>query len=271
VSRSHGASPVGAGIRRLRIQAGLTQQDLAGTAVTARAISRIELGRVVPSRRTVEHIAGRLGCRVEDILGDDTPPSDVEVEADIALARLHRIRGEHSLARAAALRAHQLAMRTGIRRLEAAAALEVALARHGMAPSSASEAAVLEAARRAMGESLIQEAARAISAIAGPPGPPGARAGGSRRAARAGVLTGKGAGDGEGAGGLHRISVAVDVLAAWAEERSRRGAFVEAAWAARIAARLAEDGGRLRQAAERAPARAAGSLPDSCAVDVRPG
>jgi transcriptional regulator with XRE-family HTH domain len=267
VSSSHGASPVGARIRRLRIQAGLTQQDLAGTAVTARTISRIELGRVVPSRRTAEHIAGRLGCRVEDILGDDSSPSDAEVEADIALARLHRIRGEHSLAREAALRAHQLAMRTGIRRLEAAAALEVALARHGMAPSPASEAAVLEAARRAMGESLIQEAARAISVIAVSPGQPGARAGESRRAARAGALNGKGAGGGEGTGGLHRIGVAVEVLAAWAEERSRKGAFAEAAWAARIAARLAEDGGRLRQAAERAPAPP--ERPDPCTATAR--
>jgi transcriptional regulator with XRE-family HTH domain len=235
-SPPRGTSTVGARIRRLRIQAGLTQEDLAGTVVTARTISRIERGSVTPSRRTIEHIAGRLGCRVEDILGDDTRPSDTEVEASVALARLHRIRGEYDLACQAARRAQRLAMRTGIRRLEAAATLETALASHALEPSPASEAAVLEAARRALGECLVQEAARAVNALAAPLGLFGRNADGLRGGDPDAHANGGGGGD------LHRVSIAVDVLAAWAEERSRRGAFAEAAWAARIAASLAGDG-----------------------------
>jgi Periplasmic molybdate-binding protein/domain len=55
-------------LRRWRVQAGLTQQDLAHRAgITRQTLSALETGRYVPSTTVALRLARALGCRVEDL------------------------------------------------------------------------------------------------------------------------------------------------------------------------------------------------------------
>src|ERR1035437_9874041 len=64
---------VGLSIRRLRIEAGLTQAELAHRMKSADAtISRIERGKFGPSQALLEGVAAALGCSVRDFF--EAPP-----------------------------------------------------------------------------------------------------------------------------------------------------------------------------------------------------
>lgn len=59
---------LGMRIRSLRKEKGLTLEYLADTAFTKGYISQIELGRVTPSFKVLEHIADKLDMTIEDLL-----------------------------------------------------------------------------------------------------------------------------------------------------------------------------------------------------------
>lgn len=67
---------IGDRIRRLRLERGLRQKDLAGDEYTCPYISQIEAGRRRPSRAALERLADRLGTSVEEL--ETGRPSDLE-------------------------------------------------------------------------------------------------------------------------------------------------------------------------------------------------
>jgi transcriptional regulator with XRE-family HTH domain len=85
--------PIGEKIRRARLEAGLTQAQLAGTVVAPRTISRIERGQVRPSRLVLSYIARRVGKTVQGLTGGGAPDG-TEVEYALLRGRVCRARGE---------------------------------------------------------------------------------------------------------------------------------------------------------------------------------
>ena len=55
------SSALGERVRQLRVAAGLTQTDLAGTRFSKEYVSQIERGKTRPTRETIEWLAARLG------------------------------------------------------------------------------------------------------------------------------------------------------------------------------------------------------------------
>lgn len=82
---------VGARIRRLRIESGLSQTELAAPHYTAAYISHIEKGRRTPSHEALSHIAGRLGVAVEHLITGRDPDADLrlQLQIDRAIAEVH--------------------------------------------------------------------------------------------------------------------------------------------------------------------------------------
>lgn len=61
-------SPLAKAIRELRIEQGITQEDLAhGAGITVGHLSKIERGLANPGWSTVEAIAGALGVKMAEI------------------------------------------------------------------------------------------------------------------------------------------------------------------------------------------------------------
>lgn len=68
-------SAIGENIRRLRIERGLSQQQLADrTGKTRSAISQYESGKIVPRMGVIESIANILGVKKTDIIGEAPAP-----------------------------------------------------------------------------------------------------------------------------------------------------------------------------------------------------
>ena len=94
---------LGAQIRRIRRERGLKQNDLAGSHVTPGYISLIELGKRLPSRKALQHIAKVLGVdereltspmSMDDLLHDQdhlalTACESFLMQGDIAQAKEH--------------------------------------------------------------------------------------------------------------------------------------------------------------------------------------
>lgn len=82
------ASPdsVGGRIRRLRLQRNLSQQDLAGPALSASYVSLIESGRRRPSAGVLSFLADRLQVNYND-LASGTGSAEAEAVTSIELAR----------------------------------------------------------------------------------------------------------------------------------------------------------------------------------------
>ena len=60
---------IGANVRVLRVQEGLTQGELAERAgITQQALSRLELGRLNITMRTLVRLAVAMGAEVQDML-----------------------------------------------------------------------------------------------------------------------------------------------------------------------------------------------------------
>lgn len=69
------ALKIGERIQALRKVKGLSQEALAEHArVSPRQIQRIESGQSISRIKTVENIAAALGCTIEDLYGQATPP-----------------------------------------------------------------------------------------------------------------------------------------------------------------------------------------------------
>jgi transcriptional regulator with XRE-family HTH domain len=76
---------IGANVRRLRVQAGLTQGQLAERAEMADAtISRVERGRLEPSSTLISKLAGALRVKVDDLLGTPREPSKARYRASVS-------------------------------------------------------------------------------------------------------------------------------------------------------------------------------------------
>lgn len=62
---------LGEKLRRARLEAGLTQQQLCGREITRNMLSLIENGSASPSMKTLRYLAGRLGKSVSYFLEED--------------------------------------------------------------------------------------------------------------------------------------------------------------------------------------------------------
>jgi tetratricopeptide (TPR) repeat protein len=79
------AHDIGARLRRARLAAGLTQQQLAGDRYTKAFVSALENGLSRPSMAALDFFSERLGIAPANLL-DDAPPGWARLEADVALA-----------------------------------------------------------------------------------------------------------------------------------------------------------------------------------------
>src|SRR5688500_19568040 len=59
---------VGPRLKRLRVERGLTQKELAAPRYSHAYVSTIEAGRRVPSRAALEHFGAKLGIEVEELV-----------------------------------------------------------------------------------------------------------------------------------------------------------------------------------------------------------
>jgi len=80
------ANPVGARVRALRVEAGLTQAELAGDRFTKEYVSQVELGKTRPSAAALEWMAARLATSVEALTGQ--PDSAAREACEAAVARV---------------------------------------------------------------------------------------------------------------------------------------------------------------------------------------
>lgn len=66
---------LGEKLRRARLEAGLSQRQLCGEAITRNMLSQIENGTAKPSMKTLQYLAGRLGKSVSFFLEEETVAS----------------------------------------------------------------------------------------------------------------------------------------------------------------------------------------------------
>src|SRR4051794_23288154 len=76
---------LGTRIRKLRLEQGLTQKQLAEPAYTHAYISSIEAGRRDPSRQAIAFFADKLGLDAEELLTGR--PSDLPARLSLAIAQ----------------------------------------------------------------------------------------------------------------------------------------------------------------------------------------
>src|ERR671914_2045401 len=87
---------LGERLRTLRINAGLTQTDLAGDRFSKEYVSQIERGKTRPTQETVEWLAGRLGVDPGFLASGVSTDERGRVEA--ALARAEALSENHDYA-----------------------------------------------------------------------------------------------------------------------------------------------------------------------------
>lgn len=82
---------LGKRIRRLRLEKGLSQEEVAQPAFTAAYMSHVEHGKRRPSQGALTHIAEQLGVTLEQLLSGRDPNEDLRLEIEIqaAIADLH--------------------------------------------------------------------------------------------------------------------------------------------------------------------------------------
>lgn len=82
---------LGERIRRLRLERGLSQEEVARPAFTAPYISHLEHGKRRPSHEALTHIAERLGMTYEQLVTGRDPHADLRLEIEIqsAIAQIH--------------------------------------------------------------------------------------------------------------------------------------------------------------------------------------
>lgn len=90
---------LGERLRQLRLEAGLSQAELAGEDLSASYISLLESGRRTPTRETADLLAARLGCSTSKLLEGQPSERDEQVDVELAFARLAVEHGESGEAR----------------------------------------------------------------------------------------------------------------------------------------------------------------------------
>src|SRR5256885_6177927 len=89
------APRLGERLRQLRVAAGLTQTDLAGSRFSKEYISQIERGKTRPTQETVEWLALRLGVDAGFLASGVS--ADERAKAEAMLARADALLEEHQL------------------------------------------------------------------------------------------------------------------------------------------------------------------------------
>lgn len=80
---------LGRRLRELRIAAGLTQAELAGSRFSHAYVSVLEAGRREPSRTAVDYFAQRLGVPSEELWGEKGASWAIELADDLRAEGLH--------------------------------------------------------------------------------------------------------------------------------------------------------------------------------------
>src|ERR671932_1131485 len=83
-----GEESIGARVRRLRLERGLSQRELAGPGVSYAYISRIESGERKPSLKAMRYLAGRLGVDPEYLEDGRAIPARKERELRLVDAEI---------------------------------------------------------------------------------------------------------------------------------------------------------------------------------------
>ena len=112
---------VGARIRELRKQRGLSQKAIADPLFTPAYISHIESGKREPSHKVIEHVAERLGITPDQLLTGRDPDMELRLGLAIEQARAEIYTGDLKTALDAADQARATALEHGFRRLQAKA------------------------------------------------------------------------------------------------------------------------------------------------------
>src|SRR4051794_27413151 len=81
-----GANRLGDRVRQLRVSAGLTQTDLAGTRLSKEYVSQIERGKTRPTRETIEWLAQQLGVDADFLQNGVSTDERSRVETLLARA-----------------------------------------------------------------------------------------------------------------------------------------------------------------------------------------
>jgi transcriptional regulator with XRE-family HTH domain len=80
---------IGARLKRLRLERGLSQRDLSSPGISYAYISRIESGARTPSVKALRRMAGKLGVTVEHLeTGEPTPVERGVADAGLEFASL---------------------------------------------------------------------------------------------------------------------------------------------------------------------------------------
>ncbi|MDO0925060.1 helix-turn-helix domain-containing protein [Streptomyces sp. TG1A-8] len=142
---------LGSRIRRLRLSAGLPQSALAGDNLSTSYISLLEAGKRTPSDEVLRQLAERLGCRLEELLGEPQKTDTTLLEIELRYAEMTLHNGDHESSLAAFTQVQNqisvtenrmlwFAAELGIARsLEHAGRLEEAVARFEFLRSQASQ------------------------------------------------------------------------------------------------------------------------------------
>lgn len=87
-------SQLGRRIRRLRVEQGLSQKDVAEPVVTAAYLSLIESGQRMPSDEILEHLAERLDVTAAELLSGIPAGLEAQLEVDLQEGRRHLREGD---------------------------------------------------------------------------------------------------------------------------------------------------------------------------------
>ena len=80
------SASLGAKVRAARERAGLTQAQVGQPDFSASYVSAVELGKIRPSLKALEHLARGTGVALTDLLGADPAPLDPAAAVARALA-----------------------------------------------------------------------------------------------------------------------------------------------------------------------------------------
>jgi tetratricopeptide (TPR) repeat protein len=91
--RSAGTTRLGERVRQLRVSAGLTQTELAGTRFSKEYVSQIERGKTRPTRETIEWLAQQLGVDADFL--QNGVSTDERSRIETMLARAEALASAH--------------------------------------------------------------------------------------------------------------------------------------------------------------------------------
>jgi tetratricopeptide (TPR) repeat protein len=127
-------------IRRLRLERGLSQRDLAEPLLTPSYVSLIEAGKRFPSSDALDHIAARLSVDATELRTGQSRAAEAALELRLQEARRALHAGDRGGGRAIAGRVRTEARRSGSRRVEARALCVLGIAdEHEGRPEAALE------------------------------------------------------------------------------------------------------------------------------------